>query len=688
MTLINSRNEAVAAFMVVFLMLIANVNAAVYEACPYSTKIENSWWDGSQCEGGIYDYGSLYLKWPDAPFTNETHEVTSVTLIVSGVSQGTDFVILLWNGYSWSSLYGGRLDFRGDYVYDLYNLPGSYMDGSMRIKILNRGPETLHISGISAVVEYQSKVRDLTVTVRNCENGRKLEDVEVTADGQEAETDDDGVAVLHLTKDRAYEVTIGGDDYHDVKRRIYLYDDYSFETCVYRFEDHAVDIDDLEADENIISFILENTGNVENDDVSYWVYVDGNVIYDGYAIIDPGEEEDIVGSYEFEVGRHKVMARAKAGNYADSETITHCVAGLTDNYMCSSSGNVIRESINDKCVSQWKTVEYCENGCADGRCTEDGGIPPEDVTDGVCDIEITSFSYADGIPANTYEDLGVGITNEGEGRRRVDVRLYVDSEYEKKVTIYVDEGETGTADFRFKMEEGTHSVKVIASACDGKEKATNVVRIKVNPPAFDSGGVPEGPEPGESPVIDEFPDNIYIEVGVDELFSEQCEGVAFKIAVFPQSETYRLSITGVEQEWISYPSVIEPMQSDNVYVFVSPEESGNYTLSIKAWLKEDTSVRDEKEVELHVTPKSSGATEVFPVLVGPDEGDDVTGMAVFTQSPLLVFMMLAAVVAAALILIFTRHYVVEDHDYESNWNAPFNYHDEVKKAAIDDFSTY
>jgi hypothetical protein len=694
MTLMNSRNGAIAAFIVAFSMLIASASAATYDACPYSTKVDNSWWDANQCEGGIYGYGSLYLKWPDAPFTNETHGVMSVKLIVSGVSQGTDFIILMWNGYSWSALNGGTLDFRGDYVYDLYSLPGPYMDGSMRIKILNRGPETLHISGIRAVVEYQSNVRDLTVTVRDCETNRKIDDVLVSTDGQEAETDDDGVAVLHLTKEKTYEVTIGGDDYRDVKRTVYLYDDDEFEVCVYRFEDHAVLVDDLEVDDNVISFILENTGNIENDDVRYWVYVDGNVIYDGYAILDPGEEEDIVGSYGFAPGRHKVRARAQAGDYVDSETVTHCMEGVTDNYICSSAGNVLREVIKEKCVSEWRIVEYCDEGCADGKCIEDGGVPAEEVHGGVCDIEITSFSYADGIPANKYENLEVGITNAGEGSRYVDVRLYVDGKYREKMTLLVKEGETEDAEFRFKMTEGTHTVKVIATACSGADTAANVVRIKVNAPVLESGGVPEGREPEEAPEI-EPPENIYIEIETGELLSRQCEGLAFQVTVHPFSETYRLSITGIEQHWMSYPLVIEPANSDNVYVFISPEEAGNYTLSVKAWLKEYPTVYDEKELPLRITPKGLDADEEAPVLVGAGEGgdegaeeDEITGMAVFTQSPLLGFMILAALIAVVMILVFTRHYMVETHDYESNWSAPVNYHDEVKKAAIDDFSTF
>lgn len=680
----NNVNGAAVAFIVTFFYMLSYAGAATYDACPYSTKIDNSWWNANDCEGGIYGHGSLYLKWPDAPFTNETDEVMSVTLIVSGVSQGTDFIILMWNGYSWSSLNGGRLDFSGDYVYDLYNLPGPYMDGSMRIKILNRGSETLHISSLRAVVEFESKIKEFTVTVKDCETNRKLEDVEVTADGITVETDNDGVAVLHLTKEKIYDVRIGGEDYNEITRRVYLYDDDDTEVCVYFQEDYAVDVDDLEVEDDIIEFTVENIGNVDNADVRYWVFVNDETIFDGYMILDVGEDEDVVGSYNFPPGRHRVRARAQAGNYADSETVTYCTEGVTENFMCSR-GNVAVEIIKDNCVSVWQVVEYCDEGCTDGACTADGEIPSSD--SGACGAEITSFTYTDGVPANRYVNVDVSVMNTGNGDRDIAVRAYVDGRAKDREEVYVKRGETKTVNLRFRATQGTHTLKIDASAC-GSVRDITEGRITVKKATTLSAGVPEGREVEEAPETDEVK-NIYIETTPKKLFSEQCEGVTFKVTVYPPTETYRVSVTGVSQEWLHYPKVVNAFEGNDFYVYVTPKEGGNYTLKVRVFTV-DGEVSSTKEVKLYATPRENRVTTPLSgEHNGAGEDDDLTGMATFTQSPMIGFLILTALIAVVMMLIFSRHYMVKTHDYDSNGGtAHVDYDDEVRKTAVEDFSSF
>jgi hypothetical protein len=142
---IKIRNDAIVAFTVAFFYLLSLGYAAAYEydSCPDSVKVDNAWWSGTDCEGGLYDSGTLYMKWSDAPFTNESVEVTSVTLTVSGVSQGTDVYVYFWVNSRWYRMSLGTIDFSGDYVYELPYNPGPYMDSSMRIKVINRGSETL-----------------------------------------------------------------------------------------------------------------------------------------------------------------------------------------------------------------------------------------------------------------------------------------------------------------------------------------------------------------------------------------------------------------------------------------------------------------------------------------------------------------------------------------------------------------
>ncbi len=683
----NSVDNAVAAFIVAFFLLVASASAATYDECPYSTKVENSWWDANECEGGIYGYGALYLKWSDAPFTNETDEVESVTLIVSAVSQGTDFVILMWNGYSWSALNGGRLDFRGDYVYDLHNLPGPYMDGSMRIKILNRGAETLHVSDVRVVVEFESKIREFTVTVKDCETKKRIDGVEVEADGTIVETDDDGVAVLHLSKEKVYDVRIGGDDYNEISRRVYIYDDDDAEVCVYFQKDYAVDVYDLDVEDGIIEFTVENTGNVDDADVRYWVFVNDDTIFDGYMNLDVGEDDDVRGSYNFPPGRHKVRARAQSGSYADSETVTYCVEGVTENYMCSN-GNVAVEIIKDNCVSQWKVVEYCDEDCVDGHCAADGEIT--DADSGVCDADITSVTYTDGVPANRYVNAEASVTNTGNSGRDITVRAYVDGKLKDREDVYVKKDETVKVNLRFKTTQGTHTLRIDASAC-GSVRDGTTYEIKVNKAITQTAGVPEGRDVEESPEIEEVK-NIYIETSQKKLFSVQCEGVVLKASVYPPTETYRVSVTGVSQEWLYYTNVLNAVEKNDFYVYVTPKEAGNYTLKVRVFTI-DGEVSAVKEVKLYATPRmstvSADSSGDSPGAGNDTDADALTGMSTLTQSPLLGFMIIGVLIVVVLLLIFSRQYMVNTHDYDSNWGtSPVNYDDEVRKAAIDDFSSF
>ncbi len=77
--------------------------------------------------------------------------------------------------------------------------------------------------------------------------------------------------------------------------------------------------------------------------------------------------------------------------------------------------------------------------------------------------------------------------------------------------------------------------------------------------------------------------------------------------------------------------------------------------------------------------------EAHPAPVAETGDEGVSGMAVFEQSPLLGFLILAAIIATIMILIFIRHYMVETHDYESNWPvmAQHHYTDHDVKKAVD-----
>ncbi|UCD02733.1 MAG: hypothetical protein JSV63_03015 [Candidatus Aenigmatarchaeota archaeon] len=671
-------NELIAVALVAFLMLTAVAGAETYRACPASTKVENAWWDGTNCEGDVYAPGSLYMKWADAPFTNDTIEVTGVTLTVSAVSQGTEFKIEFWNGYSWSRISGGILDFRGDYVYELPFMPRPYADGSMRMRIINVGPETLHIENIEAEVVYESKIKKYTLTVRDCENNRRLEGVEVEVNGETFETDNDGEVVLLLPKDTVHEITIGGDDYYNIQKNVFLRDDDEDEVCIQFREMHAVDVDDLELDGSVIEFTITNEGNVDNDDIRYWVYVDDNRIFEGFVELDPDEEEDIDVGYDFKPGRHRIRAKAQAGRYVDSESIVECFVGKTDNFVCGADGKVLREVITStSCASRWEVVKTCRYGCTDGKC--DG----EPVDDGVCGAEITSFSNTDIVPENMAVTVDVGVKNTGDSDREIAVKLYIDGRYADIEKVFVEVGQTEHVSFRFQYSQGTHTIRVTASAC-GSEKDSTSGTVKIVAPAL-TPGVPEGRQPAEADPLD-TKRIYYIETSAEKLETEQYKSVTLKVTVHPPTETYMISVTGLDRDWFDYPKTVSSAEDGDFYLYITPQEAGEYTIKIRAWLEDDPAVSKVKEVPLTVTPAPVEAVPAPAPAPAPETEDDgVTGMAVFEESPLLGFLILAAIIATIMILIFTRHYMVETHDYDSNWPVMSHHHytDHDVKNAVD-----
>ncbi len=659
----NSRNPmsgGIAAFVVAFVLMLSLASATDYSSCPKNTKVENAWWDAGECEGGIYDHGSLYFRWDDAPFTNDTVDVKEATLTISAVSQGTNLVAYIWTGSYWYGLRTGTLDFRGDYVYDISYIPGAYMDGSVRIKLYNRGSETLNVDSIKLDVKYESKLREVTLDVRDCDTNKRLDDVEVTTDGSTYYTDN-GLATVELVKGKSYLMEFQADDYKDTKRSVYVHDDTDLDVCMERDVRHGVDVRKLDVDEDLITFTIENTGNVD-EDISYSVYVDNNEIFKNTVFLYTDEDEDITGSYYFQPGKHSVRAHAKAGNYADSQTITYCVEGVTDNTVCSA-GKLLRETIKSGCVSYWEQVGTCEGGT-------DGGEGGDTAT---CEISITSLNYANDMASGETEILKAKIANGGPDDASVTARLYVDGRYTSVKKTDLGDGESGEVEFRFTMEKGTHTAKIEATACGGAKDEASAT-IQVSGPKLEPG-VPEGPDVEVSPEIKGVSE-IFIETA-SSLETTEFEAATLKITVYPPTEKYTVSVTGVDQEWLDYPHSVNSLKNRDFYVLVSPEKAGNYTLRIRVWLGDEPGdIYDEEIVKLSVAAKAPYDHDEG------GEGDGLTGMFVQENSALVGLVIALSLIAAVLMMVFTRMYMIDHHRpgsaitaYEAN---------QIRRAAVDD----
>jgi len=667
MTLNSSRNSAIAAFIVALFYLLCYASAYEYAECPDVAQVQNAYWNHPvPCAGGVYAHGSLHLKWPDAPFSNDTVEVQSVSLVLRIKSTGAYMTIQVWNGHAWSFVSGGRIDFLGDYVYDLTNMPGPYADGSYRIKIANDGPGGLEIEHLELNIDYESNLKELTVLVRNCETNFRIKDAEVTVNGETVETGNDGEAEFTLPKNQYYEIEVGGEDYEKKYSGIYLDDGYDLEVCTYKIERPAVEVRDLEVEDDVITFYLENTGNVE-ETIQYNVKVNDDIIAEGYVTLDKGDEEEIVGSYDFEPGRHRVRVRAEVSGYADSDSTTYCVTGETENYRCSGK-NVVREIIKSGCVSYWEMVEQCDEACSEGVCVAYGEYPGQ--AEGTCGIEITSLNYADNVVASEIGTFGVRVENNGETSRTVELKLYVDGKFKDKLGLRIASGKSADANFQFRLAAGSRLVRIDAVACGYvSDTVSEIINVKARPTITPSEPDEEPEVPVSPPLPSETAQGFYIRITPNEFSAAPCEGVAFKVTVHSsQEEKYNVLVTGVQADLLRYPSTVTVWGLDEFYVFIkAPKEEGVYPIKVKVWLGSEAT---ESNVKLVV---GTGA--------GTSAGqgtDALTGFVTYAQSGWVTYAFIGIVMAVVFIVLFMRFYMQEqEYDF-----ASLEYNQNVRQASV------
>ena len=642
------RNYIFAAFIAAFFYMLSYASAYEFSACPDAAQVDSAWWNPAACEGGMYSFGSLYFEWMNAPFTNETEEVTSVSLMVRTKSRGTDMDIQVWNGNSWSSLPGGRIDFLGNYVYDLTRLlPGPYMDGSQRIRIRNMGTQEMRIENLRLVVDYSGKLRTLTVIVKNCESDDSIEEAEVTVDGETAETGSDGMAEFPLPKGDVYKVEVSDGNYQKTSANVYLDDDKEVELCTRKMDVAGVDIFDLEAEDDMVSFYVSNTGNF-GDDVNYAVYVNDDAVTENHAYLTGGDEEMIAIGYEFAPGRNKVKVVASLRDKEDSESVSNCVAGDTENYACTGR-NVVREVIRHECASTWEVVETCEEGCSKGSCTYGGQVL--DTSEGSCKAQLSSLDFDDNIPANELETLSAKVRNVGSGTRSFELRLFVDGAQKDMKSIKVQEGTSETATFQFRLAAaGQHEARIEAFAC---RKLSDTVRQAINvksPQSFiPPVSPPTNPETPTAPPPVQPGNELSIDASPQNIETKPCTGSAVKVDVrSPVDASYNVEVTGMDKEFVDYPSSVAVNRgTGSFYLYVkSPTQEGNYSLRVRV---SKGSLSDESEIKLVVSSNAAAGT------AGGAAGSVLTGFISFAQSEWMAFLLIGILVLAVFIAFFMRY---------------------------------
>ena len=661
---------AVLAMLFALSMGMPGASAETYEACPDAAQVDNAWWYPSACNGGIFSFGSLYLKWAITPFSNSTSEITSASLTLSTRSRGTDIEMFIWNGYSFTSLSGGRIDFMGNYVYDITKFPGLYTDDSIRIRIVNRGAEKMDISSLKLGVTYESTYRTLKVRLRDCGSGTRIRGAEVAAGDAKARTDSDGIATFTLVKGNVYEVKVTDDDFVEQKTRIFLSDDAEIEMCTVKQEIAGVDLHDLEVEEDgVITFSVENIGNF-GDYMTYMVYVNDIEITSGTVFLEEGEEEDITRSYDFPPGRNKVTARAVIRNYEDRESMAYCVKGATQNFVCSGN-KVLREVIKDGCVSNWVVYGTCEGGCSSGKCGAGGGGTGQGA--GACGAIIASVGFADHVFSSELQSILAKVKNPGPSAGQVEAKLFVDGSLEDSVMRTVQAGGTESVTFQFMLASGVHAVRVETHACGRVTDSVSQEIVASPRPSATVQPAPQVPEapPQKAPRLD-------IEVTPYDFEALPCTGVALRVSVQSEKDdVYRVSVTGIGYQYVDAPETYEASGTGHFYVYLNtPQAEGTYSIVIRVWNGELSS---EREIRMVVTSKAGASAQ--------GSGGTVTGLASgAAESGGLIYAILGIVIAAIFVAFFMRFYIATQQGGGKPGSYDFaaleKYDRDVKTAAL------
>ena len=556
-------------FVIVMLSLFsASAEALQYEACPAASMIDNAWWNPSICDGGIYAPGSLYFKWEDFPFANSTIDVRSITLEITAKSPGTNMQMLVWNGYSWTALSAGWMDFLGNYKYDLTNIPGPYMDGNVRLKIINTGPKDLQIQSIKLSAVFYSKIRTLTVVVRDCQTEDPVSGVDIKTGDETLKTGGNGKAAFPLPKDQYYRIEASNEDYYDYTTSVYLDADKETEFCMLKKEKHDARISGLDADDDVIRFYLKNTGNAK-DTIYYNLMVGKTVIASDYYALDASDTERVDNYHTFLPGIYSIEAAAFIGGQEkDSQTITHCVSGMTEKYRCSGKF-VQRQSIDSGCDTDWENVKECSEGCTNGQCVSESQQPDGDS----CQVRISSISVSDKTWVGAQASANVAIANTGSSKAAAEATLFIDGIYAAKKSIAIDAGKTAAVIFQFSIRNpGKHMLKINTSAC-GKVKDSLAEEITAVQPS--GGPSPPAPKPPATAQIS-------VEVSPpDEVKTWKCGNAVFGVAVSTTVPgTYNIDVKGIDQSWVDYPAELNVKGQETFYVYASPQEDGEYTIYI------------------------------------------------------------------------------------------------------------
>jgi hypothetical protein len=290
-----------------------------------------------------------------------------------------------------------------------------------------------------------------------------------------------------------------------------------------------------------------------------------------------------------------------------------CLHGVCENKYLNSyscSGNTLQrlyQYVN--CSSIWVNLYDCYYGCSNGACKTAPGSPG-------CSVSIATFDYTNSIVEGSAATITATVTNTGNTTSNVRLDFLLDNSVNQTYSQSMPSGSSFARTFTYRPSAGSHPIKLSATAtsCGFSDMRTGAVSVfRPQPPASICNnnsicepfrGETQENCPSDCTSGTPRPSATNVSITPPSLDTSIYRGrVVSVIIISKESQEFGLSVRGVPAEWISYPGTVQVDMEKAVYIYVTPQELGNYNLTFDVEAKNEN-LMFSRDIGMYVAPAS------------------------------------------------------------------------------------